>query len=119
MTSFISTYSLNLINLKLVDGYYTKSEDWDDLICENEGSFSKDEEYMIFNLDGLEVVINYELSVNGRVQHDPGDYWTPSYTEVDIIDEDITISSVTIDDYELELNKEIESLLEKEIKKNL
>ena len=119
MTSFISTYSVNLENLKMIDGEYTKSEDWDELIFENEGSFNKDEEYMIFNSDGVEIVINYELSVSGRIQHDPGDYWTPSYTEVDIIDEDITISNVTIDDYELELTKEIESLLVKEIKKNL
>jgi hypothetical protein len=119
MSTFIPTYSLDLNNLKLTDGDYTKAEDWEELICENEGSFSKDEEYMIFDSNGIEIVINYELSVSGRVDYDPGDYYTPPYSDFDITYEDIFISSVTIDGYELELSKETKSLFEKEVKKKL
>ena len=91
----------------MTDGDYTKAEDWEELICENEGSFSKDEEYMIFDSNGIEIVINYEISVSGRVDYDPGDYYTPPYSDFDITYEDIFISSVTIDGYELELSKGI------------
>ena len=93
MSTFIPTYSLDLNNLKLTDGDYTKAEDWEELICENEGSFSKDEEYMIFDSNGIEIVINYELSVSGRVDYDPGDYYTPPYSDFDITYEDIFILS--------------------------
>ena len=117
--SFLSTYTLDLSNLKVIDSCYSKRSDWEELICENEGSFSKDEEYMIFDSNGIEIVVNYELSVSGRVDYDPGDYYTPPYSDFDITYEDIFISSVTIDGYELELSKETKSLFEKEVKKKL
>jgi len=38
MTSFISTYSINLNNLKFKDKEVF--DDWENLICEHEGSFT-------------------------------------------------------------------------------
>lgn len=115
--TFISTYSVNLNNLKIIDKDVV--EDWEDLICENEGSFTRDCQYMIFDCDGVEVNINFELSVSGRVDHDPGDYWTPPYTDVDITEFDVTITDFYIDDYDVELTKEMKRLLEKVVKNNL
>jgi hypothetical protein len=115
--TFISTYSVNLNNLKIIDKEVVG--DWEDLICENEGSFTRDCQYMIFDCDGVEVNVNFELSVSGRVDHDPGDYWTPPYTDVDITDFDITITDFYIDDYDVELTKEMKRLLEKVVKNNL
>jgi hypothetical protein len=114
--SFISTYSVNLNNLIITDKEVVG--DWEDLICEN-GSFTKDCQYMIFDCDGVEVNINFELCVNGRVDHDPGDYWTPPYTDVDITDFYVTITDVYIDDYDVELTKEMKKMLEKVVESNL
>jgi hypothetical protein len=74
---------------------------------------------MIFDCDGIEVNVNFELYVSGRVDHDPGDYWTPPYTDVDITDFDVTITEVYIDDYDVELTKEMKRTLEKVVKNNL
>ncbi len=119
MTNFISTYSVNPSNFKLIDGDYKKSEDWYELIDDEDSSFTREEEMMIFDCLGIEVVVYYTLSVDARVDYDPGDYWTPPCCDVDIISEEITINSVYIDDYELELTKDINIALEKEIKKYL
>ena len=53
MSNFISTYSLdpNRIN-NLVDSDCLKTDDWEELICENEGHFSREVEFMIFEVDG-------------------------------------------------------------------
>ena len=115
--TFISTYSVNLNNLKIKDKDVV--DDWEDLICENEGSFTRDCQYMIFDCDGREVNVNFELYVSGRVDHDPGDYWTPPYTDVDITDFDVTITDVFIDDWDVELTKEMKRTLEKVVKNNL
>jgi hypothetical protein len=107
MTEFISTYSLNFDNLKTSESI--DKSDWDSLLCENEGYFTADYDLM-FNVDGLEVYIDFTVSVRGYVSYDPGDYWTPPYSETEINDIDIEINNVVIDEYDLELNKELKSL---------
>ena len=119
MSTFISTYSLDLNNLKLTDGDYTKAEDWEELICENEGRFSREGEFMAFEVDGLDLVIVYDLDVSGRIEYDPGDYYTPPYSDCEITDETIDVTEVTLDDYNIELTKELKKLFSEVIKKNL
>ncbi len=119
MSNFISTYSMNINELKLIDGEYKKSEDWCELIDDEDSSFTREEEMMVFDCFGVEVVVWYTLSVQARVDYDPGDYWTPPYSDVDIISDDITIDSLYVDEYEVELTKDIKIALEKEIKKYL
>jgi hypothetical protein len=117
MTSFISTYSINLNNLKFKDKEVF--DDWENLICENEGSFTSDGQYMTFDCDGIEICIGFELCVSGRVYHDSGDYWNPPYTDVDITDVDVTIENLYVDDWEVVLTKEMIKSLEKAVKNNL
>ena len=117
MTSFISTYSINLKNLKLKDK--DVFDDWENLICENEGSFTSDGQYMTFDCDGIEICVDFELSVCGKVYHDGGDYWTPPYTEVDVTEVDVTIQNLYVDDWEVELTREMKKDLEKAVKNNL
>lgn len=118
MTSFISTYSINLNNLKLKEKDVFPVENWSELVCE-EGSFTKDYQYMVFDCDGVEVAVNFQLSVYGHVSHDPGDYWTPPYTEVEIADYDIIIEDVNIDEFDAELNEETLKTLIRVVKNNL
>lgn len=111
---FIETWTLDLNNLEVVDTYVFS--DWDELICEHEGSYSSDDQYVIFKSNGVEMCVNFKLSIRGYYTYDSGDYWTPPSSETEITDVEITISSVLIDDeYELSLDKETLRLLEGKI----
>lgn len=117
------TYLINFQNLKVSDKDIVNNNDFEELILENEGSFTRDDQVIWFKSDDLgedvEVSVEYEIYVSGSVDHDPGDYWTPPYTDVDINDIDIEIKSVYIDDIDLELTKEIETILLTKIKQEL
>lgn len=115
--NFISTYNLNPKDLKFLDSDCIKSQDWEELICENEGSFSREGEYMIFDMNGIELVISYDLSVSGRIDYDPGDYYTPPSCDIDISYEDISVTDVTLDEYDIELTKELRLLFSDVVKK--
>jgi len=111
---FIETCTLDLNNLEVVDTYVFS--DWDELIYEHEGSYSSDDQYIIFKSNGVEMCVNFELSIRGYYTYDSGDYWTPPSGETEITDVEIGISSVLIDgEYELSLDKETLRLLENKI----
>ena len=114
--SNLDTIKLN--NLKFIDGDFLKSEDWMEKIYES-GEFTRKAEFITFECNGVEVVVDFDLSVSGRVEHDPGDYWTPPYTDVDITDVDVEVKYLIVDEWEVELTKEIEDFLVKEIKNYL
>lgn len=118
MTNFISTYSLNFddLKVKLDECEFTKNDCWDELICENEGSFGEDG-IIIFDLNGIEAYVNFKFYVDGIVSHDPGDYWTPPYTDVDINGVDIEIEEFYIDDIEVKLTKEMIKALTEKVEK--
>lgn len=109
---------INLDKLKLKDSDFIKSSDWEDLIIENDGVRGENQ-FMIFESDGSEVIVNFDLCVSGRIYRDSGDYLNPPYTDVEITDIDVDITSLTVDEYEVKLTKEFEANLELEIKKYL
>jgi len=117
--NFISTYTIDTNNLTLCDSDCTKSNEWEELICENEGHFSREGEYLSFDVNGFELLIFYDLDVSGNIDHDPGDYYNPPYTDVDITDESIDVTQVTLDEYDIELTKELRLLFSEVVKKNL
>jgi hypothetical protein len=109
---------INLDKLKLKDSDFIKSSDWEDLIIENDGVRGENQ-FMVFESDGSEVIVNFDLCVSGRIYRDSGDYLNPPYTDVEITDIDVDITSLTVDEYEVKLTKEFEANLELEIKKYL
>jgi hypothetical protein len=113
------TYSINFENLKVVEKDILDNNDFIDLILENEGSFTRDSQIIWFKSDDIDISVEYEVCVSGSVDHDPGDYWTPPYTDVDINEVDIDIKTVYIDDIEFELTPEIEKLLLDKIKSEI
>jgi hypothetical protein len=119
MNTLIPTYSINLNNLKLKDKEISDNETLIDLLCENEGSFTTSDQYMTFDCDGIEVMVNFTLDVDGRIEYDPGDYWTPPSGDAEITDIDVNITDVYIDEYDVELTREMRRALEKEVKKYL
>ncbi len=114
MTDFIKTYSIDFDNLEVKDKYV--DSDWDELICEHEGCFSSNDQYIMFNCNGIEVCVNFELCVSGYVSYDPGDYWTPPCSDTNITDVDVNIESILVDDYEVDFGKETLRFLESKIK---
>jgi hypothetical protein len=120
MTNFVCIYSLDPSRINnLVDSDCLKSDEWEELIYENEGHFIREGEFMAFEVDGLDLVISYDLEVSGRTEYDPGDYYTPPYSDFEITSEDIDVIEVTLDDYNIELTKELKDLFSEVIKKNL
>lgn len=110
--------TLTLENLNLIDRSFIKSEDWFDIIFED-GGFTAKNQYITFNSNENELVVDFDLSVSGKVTHDRGDYWNPPFTDVEVSSIDVDILTVYINDWELELNESIENWLVSEIKKNL
>lgn len=117
MTTTNQTYHISELNL--IDGSFERSNNWDDLIMEGNGGFVAKNQYIVFDSLGVEVVIDFELLVTGRVSHDPGDWWNPPYTDVDVDDIEIDINSIHIDDCEVELTQEVIDFFTIEVKKNL
>ena len=117
--NFISTYTINLNDLKMIDSDCVKANDWVDLICENEGDFSREGEFMSFDMNGVELVIFYDLRVSGKIDYDPGDYYTPPYSDVEITYESIDVTEVTLDEYDIELTKELRKMFVEVVKNNL
>jgi hypothetical protein len=120
MTNFVCIYSLDPSRINnLVDSDCLKSDEWEELIYENEGHFIREGEFMAFEVDGLDLVISYDLEVSGRTEYDPGDYYNPPYSDFEITNEDIDVTDVTLDDYNIELTKELKVLFSEVIKKKL
>jgi hypothetical protein len=109
------SYTINPSNFKFTDGEYIASGDFADYISDNV-SLSEDQ-WISFDCNGVEVVVNYKLSVSASIYEDRGDYWTPTHKSLDISDISCEIKDIYIDGYELELNSDIESIFLKEIKK--
>lgn len=114
-----STYSIDFTNLTVKHKDVVSGDDWSDLICENDGQFMRDDQYICFDSNGIDVVVDFSLEVGGYVSHSRGDYWTPSYTEVEIDNVDISIKSLHIDEYEVELNSNLIDIIKVEIKKQI
>jgi hypothetical protein len=116
MTEFISTYSIDFDNLKISESI--DKSNWDSLLFNNDGSFMTEHE-ITTNIDGLETHIGFTIYVNGSVFYDRGDYWTPPSSDVEINSVSIDIREVIIDEYEVELGKDLSFLLESKISKLL
>ena len=87
----------NFDNLKFIDGDFLTTESLTDMIYENEGSFTQKNQFMSFDVDGKDVTVNYEVYVEGTIEEESGDYWTPGSCDVELTDVDVTINEVFID----------------------
>lgn len=105
----------NFDNLKWIDGDFLDIESLVDMIYENEGSFTQGEQSMSFDVDGKDVTVNYEVYVEGTIDEEVADYWTPSSCDVELTNVDVTINEVYIDGELVNLDKEdffkVETLL--------
>jgi hypothetical protein len=110
---------INLDNLKFVDGDFLTTESLAYMIYENEGSFTQTEQSMSFDDNDTEVVVNFEVYVEGTIEEDRGDYWTPASCDVEVTEKEVTINEVYVDGELVKLDNEVLSKLEKMIEKQL
>jgi len=108
----MTTATINTETIKLIDGDYIPSSEFENEIVENEGSFYDPDQFMTFEQNGLEVVVGYEICVDGYTIYDAGDYFTPPYASVEVGSVDITIKSIEINEFEVELTPELEKAFE-------
>lgn len=115
----MTTYLLDFDTLKLNDEYseYLTSDQWEEEVCENEGSISEEGMIVFKDSNGLECYANFKLCVSGTIDHDPGDYWTPPYTDVEIDDVEIDVSEFYLDDVLVDLTTEMRKALTDKIYK--
>lgn len=101
---------------KIISGDYIKSSEFENIIFDGEGDSSETDQFVELECDGFNIVVIYDLYVDGTISYSRGDYWTPDYTEVDVDTIDVTIKSIEIDEYEVELTKEMATIFETIVK---
>jgi hypothetical protein len=112
-----STYSIDFSKLTLKNKEVVG--DWEYLICENEGSFSEGGQMVTFDFNGIEITVYFNLSLRGWYTYTPASYMEPEDGEVKITDIDFDIEEVYIDDYKVNLSKELIKTLEIVLKNNI
>lgn len=110
---------INLNNLKFVDGDFLNSQTLSEMIYENEGSFTQTEQSMSFDDNDKEVTVNFEVYVEGTIEEESGDYWTPGSCDVEVTETEVTINEVYVDGELVKLDNEVLYKLEKLIEKEL
>lgn len=94
-------------------------DDWDYYICEYDGYYSQDAQVLTFDCGGVEVMIDFTLTIRGWSWYQPATYMEPEDGEVHITDVEIDIDYLYIDEDEVELTKELKKTLESLVKKNI
>lgn len=113
--------NIDLLKLVFVDGDFTKSSDFGDVIYDNEGS-SCDEKFACFteaHNEDTEVFVEFEQEIRGYFDECPGDYWTEGSSSTVVTCDEIHIYKVKIDFVEVEITKELESVLKSLIRKQI
>ena len=113
--------NIDFLNLVFVDGDFTKSSDFGDVIYEKEGR-SCDEKFACFtesHNDDTEVFVEFEQEISGYFDECPGDYWTEGSCSTKVTCDDIHIYKVKIDFVEVEITKELENVLKSLIRKQI
>ena len=113
--------NIDFLNLVFVDGDFTKSSDFGDVIYDKEGS-SCEEKFACFtesHNDDTEVFVEFEQEIRGYFDECPGDHWTPGSSSTKVTCDEIHIFKVKIDFVEVEFTKELENVLKSLIRKQI
>ena len=97
-------------NIKLINQSVTG--DWEQKIYENDGSFSDKDLYMVFDMNGDEVIINFDIVVCAKIKSCFGDFLTAPSQDITNIDVDVEITGFSINDNESDfVKKDIEDIV--------
>ena len=100
MTTF-SEYTIDFNNLKIKNQQVVNMYEWQDLIAENGFQFMMNSQYIQFDCNGIDMVVEFHAHIDEQSSYD------------------VAINSLFIDNYIVELNKQLTETLKVEIKKQL
>lgn len=100
MTTF-SKYIIDFDNLKIKNQQVVSMYEWDDLISENGVQFMMNSQYIQFDCNGVDMIVDFNIQIDEQSSYD------------------IVIKSLLLDNYIVELNKQLTETLKVEIKKQL
>ena len=94
-------------------------DDWEYYICENDGYYSEDTQSLIFDSNGIEILIDFTLSIGGSFWYQPSTYMEPEDGETHITDVDIDVNYLLVADEEVTIDKDLKKTLSDVVKKYL
>jgi hypothetical protein len=115
----IDFLKLDLLEIDAVDIDQIKYLILENRISPTSGHSRIENQTMFFKNNNVELGVEYAAYVVGSIESDPGDYLTPSYTDVEIKEIDIYIKLAYIEGEEIILTPEISSILVNKIKSEL
>lgn len=92
-------------------------EDWEDLIVENEGHYTAEDQFLFFAYKGSEVMIGFTLSISGDWWYTPSSYMEPAEGQVNITGLQIQVDLLSIADREVELDGSLKKTLQAVVEK--
>lgn len=104
---------LDINKLQFVDGFYTSSDNFSDLVYEYDGSHTLSNQEITFESGDNQIDIEFETYIDGYVEYESGDYFTPSYTEAVVSDTNVDVRQVKINNQVVNLDIEAIKKLEK------
>lgn len=110
----MSTFTIDPSNIKLICGDYTPSNSFAELIVDD-GNYNIDDQLITINSGGVIIDIRYDVEIEGRIIYEKGDYYTPYFIDT-VVDSTIVITSVEVDEYEVDLTNELNSFFSKIVK---
>jgi len=108
--------TINPSKSKINWGDYKPSSEFENLVYDGEGSSTESDQFIELECGGFKIAVSYDLYVDGSISYEKGDYDSPDYTEINVNTVDVTIKSIEIDEYEVELTKEMSKLFENIVK---
>lgn len=104
---------LDINKLQFVDGFYTSSDNFSDLVYEYDGSHTLSNQEITFECGDTQIDIKFETYIDGYVEHESGDYFTPSYNDAVVSDTNVDVRQVKINNQVVNLDREAIKKLEK------
>lgn len=92
-------------------------KDWEDLIVENEGHYTAQDQFLFFAYKGSEVTIGFTLSISGDWWYTPSSYMEPAEGQVNITGLQIQVDLLSIADKEVELDGSLKKTLQLVVEK--
>lgn len=90
-------------SVKIIDGDFLKSGEFDEYLVENDGSMYLDQ-WVSLDIEGVEYEVSYTVDASAKIVIDNGDRWTPPSVEILINEVKFDIKSVSSNEEILEIN---------------
>ena len=122
-TAFLGEKKIDIFKYKMIDDIFPEEPDDDGYVTHDWGveftvmlrgpEFKKYTDRFSFEMNMDTVTFTFNSNARVIVSHDPGDYWTPEYTDVDIEVKDTRLSHSMVDGNEVSIDAFVEKINKK------